>query len=84
MIGGVIRRRSQNSKNHTRNESNYLIGFESWKRNGRVIRLWWEQEWLKRGRITPAVAVVIGAQEAVLIKENCVFLSAFEWDFTNG
>jgi len=67
-----------------RNDGNYLIGLESWNRKGGVIRLRWEQEWLKRGRITPAVAVVIGAQEAVFIKETRAFLSVFEWSFTNG
>lgn len=67
-----------------RNVGNYLIGLESWSGNGKVIRPRWEQEWLKRGRITPAVAVVIGAQEAVFIKETRAFLSVFEWNFTNG
>ena len=67
-----------------RNVGNYLIGLKSWKRMGGVIRPPKEQEWLKRGRITPAVAVVIGAQETVFNREAHFFLSVFEWSFTNG
>ena len=81
---GVIRTRSQNSRNRVRNVGNYLIGLKSWKRMGGVIRPPKEQEWLKRGRITPAVAVVIGAQDAVFTIEARLLLSAFEWSFTNG
>jgi hypothetical protein len=55
-----------------RNERNYLIGLESWKRKGGTIRPRWEQGWLKRGRITPAVAVVVGAQAVVSIEEDAV------------
>jgi hypothetical protein len=67
-----------------RNVGNYLIGLERWKKLGGVIRPPKEQEWLKRGRITPAVAVVIGAQDAVFTREIRFLLSAFEWSFTNG
>ena len=83
-VGGVIRTRSQNSENHMRNEGNYLIALKRWKRMGGVIRPWWEQDWLKRGRITPAVAVVIGAQEIVFSEEARFFLSVFERSFANG
>ncbi|WP_296936796.1 hypothetical protein [uncultured Marinobacter sp.] len=69
----VIRARSQNSENHMRNEGNYLIGLRRWKRMGGIIRPWSEQEWLRRGRITPAVAVVIGAQDFVFIKKLVFF-----------
>jgi len=48
------------------------------------MRLWREQEWLRRGRITPAVAVVIGAQEIVFSEEARFFLSVFERSFANG
>ena len=54
------------------NEGNYLIGLESWKRKGVIIRPRWEQGALKRGRITPAVAVVVGAQAVVSIEEATV------------
>jgi len=67
-----------------RNEGNYLIGLKRWKRMGGVIRPWWELEWLRRGRITPAVAVVIGAQELVFTQQTRILLSVFEWSFTNG
>jgi hypothetical protein len=43
-----------------RNEGNYLIGLKRKHRQGGVIRLWLEAGRLVRGRITPAVAVVIG------------------------
>lgn len=45
---------------------------------GEVIRPRWEQEWLKQGRITPAVAVVRGAQELVFIQQTHILLSVFE------
>jgi len=67
-----------------RNVGNYLIGLERWKKLGGVIRPPKEQEWLKRGRITPAVAVEIGAQETVFTREIRSLSSAFEWSFTNG
>ncbi len=76
--------RSQNSRCQMRNVGNYLIGLERWKRLGGVIRPPKEQEWLKRGRITPAVAVVTGAQGIVFTEEVRFFLSVFEWSFTNG
>ncbi len=49
-----------------RNVGNYLIGLKSWKRIGGVIRPRWEQEWLEKGRITPAVAVIGDVQDSVL------------------
>ena len=72
-ISGVIRTHSQNSKYVMGNDANYLIGFESCIRKGGIIRPWREREWLKRGRITPAVAVVIGAQESVFFKKILFF-----------
>jgi hypothetical protein len=57
-----------------RNVGNYLIGLERWKMMGGVIRLLREREWLSRGRITPAVAVVIGAQDIVFNEEARFFL----------
>ena len=83
-VAGVIRTRSQNSKNHMRNEGNYLIGLKSCNRTGGVIRPWWEQEWLRRGRITPTVAVVNGAQELVFIQQICIFLSVLNGVLRTG
>uniref|UniRef100_UPI001961C4E2 hypothetical protein n=1 Tax=Marinobacter salexigens TaxID=1925763 RepID=UPI001961C4E2 len=61
IIGGVIRTPSQNARDLQGKEGNYLIGFESSNRKGGIIRPWLEWEWLKIGRITPAVAVVFVA-----------------------
>lgn len=69
MISGVIRMHSQNARNHMRTDINYLIGLESWNRRGGVISPCWEREWLKRGRITLAVAMVLDSQKAVLLKK---------------
>jgi len=63
-IGGVIRTHSQNTGKVMKNDYNYLIELKSWNRKCGVIRPRCEQKRLARGRITPAVAVVIGHQVA--------------------
>ena len=45
------------------------------------MRLWREQEWLRRGRITPALAVVIGAQEIVFFRRSSFFLERVRMEF---
>lgn len=52
-----------------KNDGNQLIELKRGNRKCEIIRTWCEQERLEMGRITPAVAVVIDHQEAVLSKK---------------
>ena len=66
-----------------RNEGNYLLGLNKPNWPGGDIRPGLEAGSLVGGRITPAVAVVGGAQELVFIQQTHVFVMVFEWGFTN-